>query len=145
MTRRIRWAAGSAAAAATALALVVPAAGASAATAGADPEFYAAMHGSSAFPNARGHSEYERTSTKREVDVTLNNAPSRIRRHNVVVFVNGRRVGTMWVNRFGHAEREWSTEHRQFVPWAGSGSPVRVRTTGGTLVISGYYHRVAED
>jgi hypothetical protein len=146
MTRPIRWITGSAAAAATALALIVPAAGATASvSAAADPEFYAAMHGSSAFPNARGHSEYERTSTQREVDVTLNNAPNRIRRHNVVVFVNRKRVGTMWVNRFGHAEREWSTEHRQYVPWAGSGSPVRVRTTGGTLVISGYYHLETDD
>jgi hypothetical protein len=141
MTRPIRWITGSAAAAATALALIVPAASASApAAAAADPEFHAVMHGSSAFPHARGHSEYSREGAKREADATLNNAPSRIRRHNVVVFVNGRRIGTMWVNRFGHADREWSTEHGQFVPWAGSGSPVRVRTAGGTLVISGRYH-----
>lgn len=145
MTRPIRWIAASAATIVTALALVVPTAGASAATAAADPEFYAAMHGSSAFPNARGHSEYERAGSSREVEVTLNNAPSRIRRHNVVVFVNLKRVGTMWVNRYGHAEREWKTSRGQFVPWAGSGSPVRVRTTGMTLVISGHYHLEVDD
>lgn len=141
MARLIRWITGFAAAAATALALAAPAVGASApAAAAADPEFFATMHGSSAFPNARGWSEYDRSSASKEVKVVLNNAPDRIRRHWVTVYVNLKRTGRMWVNRFGHARLERDTEHGQYVPWAGSGSPVRVRTGGGTLVIWGFYH-----
>jgi hypothetical protein len=144
MTRPFRWLTGLVAATVTALTLVLPATGAAAAT-GTDPEFHAVLHGSSAFPNTRGHSEYERTTRQREVEVTVNNAPSRLRGHWVVVYVNLKRVGSMRVNSRGHAEREWSTEHGQFVPWAGSGSPVRVRrSSNNQLVVSGTYHRAAD-
>jgi hypothetical protein len=139
VTGPIRWLIGSASAAAMALTLVAPATGASAAAA-ADPEFNARLHGSSAFPNTRGHSEYERTAAQREVEVTINNAPGRIRGHLVTVYVNRKKVGTMRVNSAGHAEREWKTVRGQFVPWAGSGSPCRVRTASNTLVVSGIYH-----
>lgn len=105
-----------------------------------DSEFHAALRGSSAYSHVWGHSDYHRSGSRREVEVTLNNAPARIRRHNVVVYVNFRRVGTMYVTRYGHAERGWRTSHGQYVPWAGAGSPVRVRTTGGALVESGRYH-----
>lgn len=140
MARPIRSITGSAAAVATALTLVVPATGASAARAASDREFFAVLHGSSAFPTARGWSEYDRSFAKKEVKVVLNNAPDRVRRQWVTVYVSRARTGRMWVNRFGHARLERDTEHGQFVPWAGSGSPVRVRTGGGSLVIWGFYH-----
>lgn len=140
----VKWSAGLASAAVLGMTLVVPATSAGAASA-SDPEFNARLHGSSAFPSTRGHSEYERTSTHREVEVTVNNAPGRLRGHSVTVFVNGRRVGTMRVNSAGHAEREWSTSRGQFVPWAGAGSPCRVRTASGTLVVSGRYVRESGD
>lgn len=143
MAQPLRWLLGLAAASVTAMTLVLPATAAAAATS-SDPEFFATLHGSSAFPNTRGHSEYERTTHRREVEVTVNNAPRRLRGHLVTVFVNGKRVGTMRVNSAGHAEREWSTARGQFVPFAGSGSPVRVRTAGGTLVVSGIYHRESD-
>jgi len=138
MTHPFRWLTGLAAATVTTLSLVVPTTGAAAAT---DPEFFARLHGSTHFPNARGHSEYERTSTHREVEVTVNNLPGRLRGHRVTVYVNRKRVGTMRVNSSGHAGREWNTGRGQFVPWAGSGSPVRVRTASNTLIVSGTYHR----
>jgi hypothetical protein len=140
----VKWSAGLATAAVMSLTLVVPAVSAGAAT-GSDPEFVARLHGSSAFPNARGHSEYERTSTHRQVEVTVNNLPGRLHGHRVTVYVNRKRVGTMRVNSAGHAEREWSTEHGQFVPWAGAGSPCRVRTASGTLIVSGTYIRHSSD
>jgi hypothetical protein len=143
MMHPLRWPLGLAAAV-TALTLVLPATGAAAATR-TDPEFFARLHGSTHFPNARGHSEYERTSTHREVEVTVNNLPGRLRGHRVTVYVNRKRVGTMRVNSGGHAEREWNTERGQFVPWAGSGSPVRVRTASNRLIVSGTYHREADD
>jgi hypothetical protein len=140
----IKWSAALATAAVTGITLVVPAAAAGAAT-GSDPEFNARLHGSSAFPNARGHSEYERTSTHREVEVTVNNLPGRLRGHRVTVYVNLKKVGTMLVNSSGHASREWNTERGQFVPWAGAGSPCRVRTASGTLIVSGRYVRESGD
>ncbi len=33
----------------------------------------------------------------------------------------------------------------QFVPWAGSGSPVRVSTASHTLMVSGVYHLETDD
>lgn len=140
----VKWTAGLATAAVMGLTLVVPAVSAGAAT-GIDPEFNARLHGSTAFPNARGHSEYERSSTHREVEVSVNNLPGRLRGHRVTVYVNRKRVGTMRVNSAGHAGREWSTEHRQFVPWAGAGSPCRVRTASNRLIVSGTYVRESGD
>lgn len=140
----VKWPAALATAAVTGLTLVMPAVSASAVT-GSDPEFNARLHASPAFPNARGHSEYERTSTHREVEVTVNNLPHRLHGHRVTVYVNLKRVGTMLVNSSGHASREWDTRRGQFVPWAGSGSPCRVRTASGTLIVSGRYVRESGD
>jgi hypothetical protein len=141
----VRWSAGLATAAVMSLTLAVPAIPAGAATARAEVDFHAALHGSTAFPNARGHSEYDRSSTKREVEVTVNNLPGRLRGHRVTVYVNRQKVGTMLVNSSGSASREWSTERGQFVPFAGSGSPCRVRTASNTLIVSGTYVREPGD
>ena len=77
--------------------------------------------------------------------MTVNNLPSRLHGHRVTVYVNRQKVGTMRVNDSGHASREWSTERGQFVPWAGSGSPCRVRTATNTLIVSGTYVRESGD
>lgn len=140
----VKLSAGLATATVMGLTLAVPAVSAGAAT-GGDPEFNARLHGSTAFPNARGHSEYERTSSHREVEVTVNNLPGRLHGKRVTVYVNRQKVGTMLVNSSGHASREWDTERGQFVPWAGAGSPCRVRTASNTLIVSGTYVREAGD
>lgn len=139
----VKWSAGLATAAVMGLTVITPAVSANAAT--GDPDFFARLQGSTAFPNARGHSEYERTATHREVEVTVNNLPARLRGHRVTVFVNLKKVGTMLVNSSGHASREWSTERGQSVPFAGAGSPCRVRTASGTLIVSGKYVRESGD
>jgi uncharacterized protein YxeA len=109
----------------------------------AEIDLFARLHGSTAYPRARGHSEYERNGTAREVEVTAY-AP-RLHGRYVTVFVNGKRVGRMLVRSTGYAHREWSTHRGQYVPVAYAGSPVRVRTADGTLVVSGIYHREADD
>jgi hypothetical protein len=88
------------------LALAVPAIAAGAAMAAAEAGFHAALHPSTAFPNARGGSEYDRATTQREVDVTVNNLPGRLHGQRVTVFVNLKKVGTMLVNSSGSASRE---------------------------------------
>lgn len=140
--RAMTWAAGLATAAVMGLTLLAPAVPAGAAT--SEVDFHARLHGTSAFPSAFGHSEYGRTARHRDVEVTVNNLPARLRGHRVTVFVSGRRVGTMLVNRAGHASREWKTEHGQFVPFARAGSLCRVRTSAGTLIVSGRYVRESE-
>jgi hypothetical protein len=54
------------------------------------------------------------------------------------VFVNGNKLATRVV-RFGAISVERSTELRQSVPRITKGSTVRVRTLGGTLIVSGTF------
>lgn len=99
----------------------------------------ASLRHGSAYTNATGFSEYERSATQRDVGVTVNHA-HRLAGKDVKIYVNGTWVGKMHLNATGYAHREWDTEHGQSVPFASAGDPVRVRTTTGTLVVSGFYH-----
>jgi hypothetical protein len=108
------------------------------AQAAVETDFFTFLRASDHFPGARGNSEYERQGTGREVEVTVTRIASLAGRR-VSVRVNGHKVGTMRVSSRGRAHREWSTAHGQSVPSASAGSPVRVRTAGGTLIVSGRY------
>lgn len=110
----------------------------------ADVDLLARLAGSAAFPNATGHSEYERTATEREVEVTVTHI-AKLAGKRVSVFVNGKKVGTMLVSSTGRAHREWDTEHGQFVPFASAGDPIKVRKADGTLVAKGTYRRDTDD
>ncbi|HEX6932323.1 MAG TPA: hypothetical protein VF162_09285 [Streptosporangiaceae bacterium] len=142
--RPVKWSAGLATAAVMGLAVLAPTVSASAASR-SDLEFNARLHGTAAFSHARGHSEYDRSARHREVEVTVNNLPARLRGHRVTVFVSGKKVGTMLVNKAGHASREWKTERGQHVPFARAGSLCRVRTSSGGLIVSGRYVRESGD
>lgn len=111
-----------------------------AANAATDVDLHAILSHSKAFPNATGHSDYERGGGQREVEVTVRHI-AKLAGKRVSVYVNYKKVGTMLVNRYGVAHREWDTERGQYVPYASAGNPVRVRTASGTLVASGWYHR----
>jgi hypothetical protein len=104
----------------------------------------ARLHHSATSSNATGYSEYDRDATGREVEVTVRHIRG-LSGHRVIVYVNYQRVGTMFVNRYGVAHREWDTDRGQFVPFAASGDPIRVRTAGGRLVASGWYHLELDD
>jgi hypothetical protein len=110
----------------------------------AEIDLRASLHGSTAFTRATGFSEYDRSSTGREVEVTVRNIGG-LAGHSVTVYVSGDRVGTMLVSSAGVAHRQWDTERGQFVPFASAGDSVKVRTAGGTLVASGRYVREAGD
>jgi hypothetical protein len=107
-------------------------------------DLHTRLQGGAAFPRATGHSEYDRSSTEREVEVTVANIGS-LAGHNVNVFVSGHKVGSMRVSIAGVAHREWDTERGQSVPFASAGNYVKVRTTGGKLVASGRYVREPDD
>lgn len=113
------------------------------AQAASEIDLYARLTHSRTSPNATGHSDYER-GNGREVEVTVRHIPGQAGKR-VTVYVNYKKVGTMYVNRYGVAHREWDTDRGQYVPWAAAGDPVRVRTANGTLVASGWYHRTYDD
>ena len=108
------------------------------AQAAVETDFFTFLRASDHFAGARGNSEYEREGAGREVEVTVTGITSLAGRR-VSVRVNGHKVGTMRVSSRGRAHREWSTAHGQSVPSASAGSPVRVRTAGGTLIVTGTY------
>ena len=108
-----------------------------------ETDYVTGLKAASQYPSARGDSQYDREGTKREVEVTVTGI-RRLAGSRVAVSVSGTRVGTMRVSSAGRAHREWSTSHGQFVPSAGAGSAVKVRTSGGTLIASGRY-RVDRD
>lgn len=99
-------------------------------------DLFTSLSGSSAYPRAIGNAEYERSATDRELKVTVRNV-ARLAGKQIVVSVNGRKVGMMLVTRAGRAHREWKSEHGQYVPVASVKSSLWVHTTAGRLIVSG--------
>lgn len=116
---------------------------ATSATAAAETDFFTWLSGSHHYPRAHGNSEYELEGSRREAEVTVTGIRG-LAGKRVTVNVNGQKLGRILVSSRGRAHREWSTAHGQSVPRAGTGSPVRVRTAGGTLIVSGRYQRESD-
>jgi hypothetical protein len=112
-----------------------------AASAASPVHLHAALHHSSVFPNATGHSDYHRDGTARSIEVTVHHI-AKLSGKRVQVFANHHIVGTIRVNTIGSAHREWDTEHGQTVPFVAAGGPIRVRTMTGTTIAPGVYRRV---
>ena len=108
---------------------------------GIGDELHAGLHHSRAYPYATGGSDYMSYGSTREVHVGVHHI-ARLAGHRVIVYVNYKKVGTMYVNRYGNAYREWRTSWGQYVPYCMSGGPVRIRTASGTLVASGWYSQM---
>jgi hypothetical protein len=108
--------------------------------AAAEIDYFTWLNASRQFAGARGNSEYDVQGGRREADVEVSGV-SRLAGKRVTVYISGKKIGTMTVSRRGRAEREWSNARGQFVPVAGAGSQVRVRTANGALIASGRYHR----
>lgn len=132
-----RWFVGIVAAAVLALAIAVPAAQA------VEVDLHAVLHGTAAFPNARGSSEYERGDGGRDVKVTVVGI-RKLAGKQVTFFVAGQKIGTARVSSLGRVHIERDTEHGQFVPRASAGNGVSARTAGGTVIAKGIYHREAD-
>jgi hypothetical protein len=102
----------------------------------AEVDLEAGMHSTAAFPNARGHAEYESDSGGREFEISIAGVRD-LAGHRVVVRVHGDLVGRMTVGDAGRAH----LERHSGVPRMGAGDVVRVRTTSGRLVTYGALHR----
>jgi hypothetical protein len=96
----------------------------------------AALHGSSAYRSVRGHADYM-SYRRHELDVSIWNA-RRLSGHKLTVYVHGSRAGTMTVWRGGSAHMN----RHHGVPACSPGSSIRIRTSSGTLVASGTFHRM---
>ena len=120
---------------AVAASLLAPTASATSEAAQRRGELHARLHGSSAFPHARGGAEVHSWNGGRELDLGLRGV-SRLNGKTVRVYVHGDFVGKMRV-RSGHAH----LHRRAGIPVVRRGSSVGVRTTAGTLVARGTFRR----
>jgi hypothetical protein len=96
------------------------------------------LHGSVSFPNASGKAVYKVNGGERELQIEVEHIRALAGKH-VNVFVNGNKLASPLVNSLGEARVNRNTDKGQFVPTIKSGSTVRVRTLGGTLIASGTF------
>jgi len=97
-----------------------------------------ALKPSVSFPNASGKAVYKVNGSERELEVDLQGIRA-LAGKRVNVNVNGHLFATPRVNSLGHFTVTHSTSAGQSVPTIKSGSTVRVRTLGGTLIAGGTF------
>lgn len=97
-----------------------------------------ALHPSASFANATGSATSKTSSEERELDVEVQHIAVLAGKH-INVFVNGNKWASPLVGSDGRIHVDRSTQRGQFVPRITSGSTVRVRTLGGTLIVSGTF------
>ena len=96
------------------------------------------LHGSVSFPSATGKAVYKVKGGERELQIEVEHIRALAGKH-VNVFVNGNKLASPTVNSLGNVNVNRNTERGQFVPTIRTGSTVRVRTLGGTLIASGTF------
>ena len=97
-----------------------------------------ALHGSVSFPNATGKAVYKVDGTERELQIEVEHIRVLAGKH-VNVFVNGNKLASPLVSSLGAINVNRNTSKGQFVSTIKTGSTVRVRTLGGTLIASGTF------
>jgi hypothetical protein len=97
-----------------------------------------ALHGSVSFPNATGKAVYKVNGSERELQIEVDHIKVLAGKH-INVFVNGNKLASPQVSSLGIARVDRNTDKGQFVPTIKTGSTVRVRTLGGTLIASGAF------
>ena len=96
------------------------------------------LKGSVSFPGATGKAVSKVNGNERELEVDVQHIRALAGKH-VNVFVNGNKLASPTVNSLGNVNVNRNTERGQFVPTIRTGSTVRVRTLGGTLIASGTF------
>ncbi len=97
-----------------------------------------ALRGSVSFPGATGKAVSKVNGSERELEIDAQHLKALAGKH-VNVNVNGRRLASPLVSTLGHVSVNRNTEAGQRVPRITKGSTVRVRTLGGTLILSGTF------
>ena len=98
----------------------------------------AKLTGTSAFPAVSGKATFSRENGRRELEVEVEHARA-LRGRQLVLFVAGRRIGTMVVGRLGNARLDRSTQRGQAVPSIAAGTRLSVHTAAGTTVAKGRF------
>jgi hypothetical protein len=102
----------------------------------AEIDLEARMHSTTAFPDARGHAEFESESSANEFEISIAGVRA-LAGNRVIVRVHGDLVGRMTVGPLGRAH----LDKHSGVPSMTAGDVVRVRTGAGRLVTYGTLHR----
>ena len=105
---------------------------------GSGTELNAVLHGSAAFPGADGKARFRDRGGEQELEVEVEDAHA-LAGTTVRVFVNGKRVGNIRLNRFGNGQLNLNSDQGEAVPAVKAGTTVRVRTATGALVVSGSF------
>jgi hypothetical protein len=103
-----------------------------------DADVRISLKGSSAYPNAKGAAKYRDRGGEREFQVEVENIKS-LAGKTLTVLVGDANVGSMRVSSLGIARLNLNTTRGQAVPVIRSGSVVKVKTSGGVLVVSGRF------
>jgi hypothetical protein len=91
-----------------------------------------------AFPAAKGSAKFKARAGERELQVEVEHI-RRLAGRRVVMVVAGSKLGTAKVSALGAAEISRNSERGQRVPRVAAGTAVKVRTAGGTTVVSGSF------
>jgi hypothetical protein len=91
-----------------------------------------------AFPAAKGSAKFKARAGERELQVEVEHI-RRLAGRRVVMVVAGAKLGTAKVSALGAAEISRNSERGQRVPRVAAGTAVKVRTAGGTTVVSGSF------
>ena len=97
-----------------------------------------ALKGSVSFPGATGQAVSKVNGSERELEIDGQHMRA-LAGKRVNVNVNGSRLASPRVNSLGHFTVNRNTGAGQSVPRIAKGSTVRVRTLGGTLILSGTF------
>ncbi len=98
----------------------------------------ARLNGTTAFPAVSGKATLSREAGRRELEVEIEHARV-LSGRRLVLFVAGRKVGTMVVGRLGNARLERSTQRGQTVPSIAAGTRLSVHTAAGAAVAKGRF------
>ena len=96
------------------------------------------LKGSASFPGATGKATSKVNGSERELEIDVQHIKV-LAGKRVLVNVNGHTLATPLVGRLGHFSVNRNTGAGQSVPTIKAGSTVRVRTLGGTLIVSGTF------
>lgn len=97
-----------------------------------------ALKASVSFPGASGKAVSKVNGSERELEIDAQHLKALAGKH-VNVNVNGKRLASPLVSALGHFTVNRNTGAGQSVPRIVKGSTVRVRTLGGTLILSGTF------
>jgi hypothetical protein len=121
-----------------ALAIVAVIAPAATAKSGGGTTRTITLKGSISFPGATGQAVSKVNGSERELEIDGQHLKALAGKH-VNVNVNGSRLASPLVSALGHFTVNRNTQAGQSVPRITTGSTVRVRTLGGTLILSGTF------